>query len=45
MTSHQFFRVWKDFKSKKELYWRPFEGSSTLSDNSKSFSVYILKQK
>ena len=44
MASQQFFNLWIDFKTKKEISWRPFVGSSALKDEgSKSDSVCFLK--
>ena len=46
MASQQFFHVWIDFKTKKEISQRPFVGSSALKDKcSKSSSVCFLKQR
>ena len=45
MASQLFFHFCIDFKTKKELYWRPFVGSSALKDKcSKRSSVSSLKQ-
>ena len=33
MASQQIFHVWVDFKTKKEISWREFVGSSALRDN------------
>ena len=46
MASQQFFHVWIDFKTKKEISQRPFVGSSALKDKcGKSSSVCFLKQR
>ena len=46
MASQQFFHVWIDFKTKKEISQRPFVGSSALKDKCcKSSSVCFLKQR
>ena len=40
MTLQQFFSRVYSFKTKKEISWRPFVGSSALKDKySKSFNV------
>lgn len=45
MTSHQYVLVWIDFKNKKEIYLRPYVGSSTLADKcSKNSCIFFLKQ-
>ena len=46
MALQQFFYVWIDFKTKKEISQRPFVGSSALKDKcSKSSSVWLLEQR
>ena len=46
MASQQFFHAWIDFKTKKEISWRPFVGISALKDKcSKSSGVFFLKHK
>ena len=46
MASQQFFHDLIDFKTKKEISWRPFVGSSALKDEcSKSDSVCFLKHR
>ena len=46
MAWQQFFHVWTDFTTKKEISQRPFVGSSALKDKcSKSSSDCFLKQK
>ena len=45
MASQQFLHVETDFKTKKEISLRPFEGSSALKDKcSKSCRVCFLQE-
>ena len=46
MASQQFFQVFIDFKTKKEMSWRLFVASSALKDKwSKNSIVCFLKQR
>ena len=46
MASQQFFYIWMEFKTKKEISRRPFVGSSASKDKySKISSVSFLKQR